>query len=114
MIFTDDVEGIDVRRIGPMLEHSEIFPKRANISFATVVDPANIRMRVWERGIGETWACGTGACAVAAAAVELGKSPMDRDITVRLRGGTLIIRVAESGITMTGDAILDFEGIVEV
>lgn len=114
VIFTDDVEAVDVEKVGPRFEHLPIFPRRANISFATVSDPTNIRMRVWERGIGETLACGTGACAVAAAAIRLGLSPMQRSITVHLPGGDLIICQNADGITMTGDATKDFEGMIEI
>jgi carbamoyl-phosphate synthase large subunit len=71
-------------------------------------------MRVWERGIGETWACGTGACAVAAAAVRSGLADMDTDISLRLIGGELVIRYDKDGIWMTGDAQKDFEGDIEI
>lgn len=113
VIFTEDVEYIDLAEVGPLLEHATFFPERANISFASIEDRTTLRMRVWERGIGETWACGTGACAVAAAAVALGHCPDLQDITVKLRGGNLIIHCDENQITMTGDARKDFEGIIE-
>ena len=72
------------------------------------------RVRVWERGIGETRSCGTAACAVAAAAVKLGFSPMDRDIQINLPGGQIIIHLTESDLKMTGDAQRDFEGDIEI
>ena len=114
VIFTDNIEGLDLETIGPKLEYASFFPERANISFAQMEDHATIRMRVWERGIGETWACGTGACAVAAAAVRLGHSFDNRYITVKLRGGSLVIHCHENRIVMTGDAQKDFEGIIEI
>lgn len=114
VIFTEDVEAVPLEEIGPLLEHAPFFPERANISFAAMEDRTTLRMRVWERGIGETWACGTGASAVAAAAVALGHCPDDQDITVKLRGGTLIIHCNKNQITMTGDARKDFEGIIEI
>jgi len=114
VIFTDDVDAIELEKVGPLLEHAPIFPRRANISFAAVQDAASIRMRVWERGIGETWACGTGACAVVAAAIKLGCCKQGRDITVTLPGGDMIINWGAEGITMMGDAQKDFEGVIEV
>ena len=78
VIFVPDVDQVDVARFGPVLERAPIFPKRANISFAQVESPTRIRLRVWERGIGETRSCGTAACATAAAAVKLGHSPENR------------------------------------
>ncbi len=114
VIFTEDVDYIPLAEAGPMLENAPFFPERANISFASVEDRTTLRMRVWERGIGETWACGTGACAVAAAAVALGHCPDKQDITVKLRGGDLIIHCDENNITMTGDARKDFEGFIEI
>ena len=71
-------------------------------------------MRVWERGSGETWACGTGACAAAVAAVENGFCPKGEDIRVKLRGGDLIINYTDNGVFMTGAAVKVYEGIVEV
>ncbi len=71
-------------------------------------------MRVWERGIGETWSCGTGACAVAAAATELGLCEMNSDITLHLRGGDLTVNRRADGLTLTGDAQIDFEGVIDI
>jgi len=114
VIFVDDVDAVDVAKYGPILEHAPIFPKRANISFAQMRSPTLIRLRVWERGIGETRSCGTAACATAAAAVRLGFSPKDRDIQINLPGGQIIIHLTESDLKMTGDAQRDFEGVIEV
>ncbi len=87
MIFVDDVEGLNLPAIGPEMEKHAMFPERANIEFAQVTGPHEVQMRVWERGSGETLACGTGACACAVASVLTGKA--DRDATVHLRGGDL-------------------------
>ncbi len=114
VIFTEDVDAIDLARLGPAFEHAEFFPKRANIEFVSVTDRCSFNVRVWERGIGETWACGTGACAVVAAAVKKGICAHEQDITVHMRGGDLIINWGKNGITMTGNAEKDYEGIIEV
>jgi len=114
VIFTEDVDAINLPVVGPALEHAEIFPRRANIEFVSLTDMGSLRMRVWERGIGETWACGTGACAVAAVAIKKGLCPFGHDITVHMLGGDLIINWGEDGITMTGDAQKDFEGVIEI
>ncbi|MPN64149.1 Diaminopimelate epimerase [bioreactor metagenome] len=105
---------MDGAKYGPILERAPIFPKRANISFAQMRSATQIRLRVWERGIGETRSCGTAACATAAAAVRLGFSPRNRDIQINLPGGQIIIHLTENGLKMTGDAQRDFEGIIEV
>ncbi|WP_416387508.1 diaminopimelate epimerase [Chakrabartyella piscis] len=114
VIFTEDVEYINLEEVGPLLENAEFFPERANVSFVSIEDRATLNMRVWERGIGETMACGTGACAVVAAAVALGHSPNNQDVTVKLKGGNLIIHCDNNNITMTGDAKKDFEGFIEL
>ncbi len=114
VVFVDDVDGVDVAKYGPILERAPIFPERANISFAQMRGATWYRVRVWERGIGETRSCGTAACAVAAAAVRLGMAPMDRDIQVGLPGSQIIIRLTNDDLTMTGDAQRDFEGDIEL
>ena len=90
VIFVDDVDHFDVHHYGPILECHPLFPSRANIEFVTVLDRTHLRMRVWERGSGETMACGTGACATLAAAVVTGRS--DREAVLHLNGGDLSIR----------------------
>ena len=85
-----------------------------NTEFIQVIDRHTLKMRVWERGSGETWACGTGACAAAVAAVENGYCDKNTDITVKLRGGDLVIRVTDETVTLTGGARTVFEGIVEI
>ena len=88
----DHLDNLDIERIGPLFEYDPLFPERVNTEFITVVNKTTLKMRVWERGSGETWACGTGACAAAVAAVLNGYCPMNEEITVRLKGGNLSIR----------------------
>jgi diaminopimelate epimerase len=110
VIFVDDVEGLDISIYGPRLEHDAAFPERCNIEFAEVKADGSIRTRVWERGSGITMACGTGACATAAAAAQLGLSGREADIA--MDGGTLHINWAETDghIYMTGPAAFICEG----
>lgn len=113
--FVPDVAQTPLATVGPAIEHDPLFPQRVNVSYATVISRNILKVRVWERGIGETMACGTGACAVAVAAVENGLCDRGADIAVRLPGGELVIRYDISGdIWMTGDAQKDFEGVIEV
>lgn len=114
VVFMDGVDTLDIEKIGPMFENSELFPERVNTEFIRVLDKRTLKMRVWERGSGETWACGTGACAAAVAAVENGFCPKGEDIRVKLRGGDLIINYTDNGVFMTGAAVKVYEGIVEV
>ncbi len=114
VVFVPDVDIVDMAKMGPVLENAAIFPNRANVSFATVTDISTIRMRAWERGTGETLASGDSACAVVAAAVEQGLCPMNQDILVRQRGGSLVVKRTGSGMFMTGDACKDFEGLIEI
>ncbi len=115
VMFVDDVNAINLQQVGPAIEQDALFPARVNVSFAQIVDGNSIVMRVWERGIGETAACGTGACAVAVAAVENGLCKRDADIDVALPGGTLVVRYQADGqVWMTGDAVMDFEGIIRI
>ena len=109
VIFVDRIEDVDFDRLGPELERHPIWPDRANIEFIEVISPSEIRMRVWERGTGETLACGTGACASAVAAALTGRT--GRTVTVHLRGGDLTIEWGEDGhVRMTGGATEVFEG----
>ncbi len=103
VIATDDLDSVDLEAEGPAIENHELFPNRANVEFMRVDGPAEVTMKVWERGVGETRACGTGACAVAVAACRSGKaqSPM----IVHLPGGDLEIEVDDDlNVTMTGPA----------
>jgi diaminopimelate epimerase len=110
--FIDDIETIDLAALGPALEHHPLFPERANIGVAVVVDRKHIRLRVWERGAGLTPACGSGACAAVVAAHRRGLA--DRCASVELDGGALDIawRV-DNHIVMTGPAALSFEGVFD-
>lgn len=109
VVFTDSLDSVDVHSLGAELERHRMWPDRANIEFAQVVSDTYIIMRVWERGSGETMACGTGACAVAAAAALTGRT--GKSVDVRLPGGTLHITIEKDGhVTMTGPATTVFEG----
>lgn len=108
--YVDDVKALDIGKIGPALENHPIFPRRANIEFVQVIDDTRLRMRVWERGSGETLACGTGSCATVVASALLGKSK--RRAQVILTGGTLDIEWSEEDnrVYMTGPAETVFDG----
>ena len=113
VVFCDRIDNIDLPKIGPLFENSELFPERINTEFVRVVDDRTIRMRVWERGNGETPACGTGACAAVAAAVENGHCLKGEDITVRVNGGELTVRYTDEAIFLTGNATEVYEGYIE-
>lgn len=110
VIFVDDVDAIDLEKIGPKFENHPLFPERINTEFVQVMDEQRLKMRVWERGSGETLACGTGTCAALAAAVICGKAKPHA--TVLVRGGALDIEwnLAEDQIYMTGPAAVVFDG----
>jgi diaminopimelate epimerase len=110
VIFMDSLEELDIQKSGPKVEHHPLFPRRTNTEFAQVISPTHIKMRVWERGAGETLACGTGACATAVAAVLNGKT--ERKVTLELLGGNLEIEWSEADnhVYMTGPAVTVFEG----
>lgn len=111
----EDVAGVDLPALGPCFEHHSAFPEGVNAEFIQLLGPGHLKMRVWERGTGETFACGTGACASAAASVALGLCPPDTDIQVELTGGTLVIRVGgDRRVLMTGPAVTAFTGSAEV
>ena len=108
--FVQDVNTAPVLTKGPAFEVADIFPRKANIEFVQIIDRTHVKMRVWERGTGETLACGTGACATGVACVLNGKT--DRKIELQLLGGTLIIewRESDNHVLMTGPAEFVFEG----
>ena len=109
VFFVADCDAVELERLGPLIEHDPLFPVRINVNVCTVVDRQTIRLRVWERGVGETRACGTGACATAIAAMRRGLT--DRLVTVKLQGGDLAIGWdAANRITMTGPAVESFRG----
>ncbi len=114
VIFCDKVDDVPVETLGPKIENSKYFPERTNVEFVRVVNEATVKMRVWERGNGETWACGTGAAAAAVASVMNGFCRRDIDITVKVRGGDLIVRYNSDGtVTLTGNVEKIYEGTVE-
>ncbi|WP_195984412.1 diaminopimelate epimerase [Clostridium sp. D33t1_170424_F3] len=112
--FVEDVDGLDLPRFGPEMEHHEMFPEQVNMEFVRVISPEEIQMRVWERGSGETWACGTGACASAVASALNGKT--GRRVTVHLKGGDLVVDWDEqtNNVFMEGPATFVFDGTVEI
>jgi diaminopimelate epimerase len=114
VLFVDDVATLKLEEIGPRFEHHSFFPRRVNTEFVRVNNARELTMRVWERGSGETAACGTGACAVLVAAVLTDRS--ERDATVHLPGGDLRIewRASDDHVYMTGSATEVFSGEVEV
>jgi len=114
VIFVKDVNQIDIEKIGPKLECNKIFPNRSNIEFIQIMNEKEITMRVWERGSGETWACGTGACAAAVACAVNKKT--ERQVKVHLKGGDLEIHWDEktNSIFMKGPAEFVFDGTVKI
>lgn len=111
VFFVDDAEAIDIEKLGPVLEHHEMFPERANIEVCSIVGENQIRMRVWERGVGVTRACGTGACAVGVAAARRGLT--DRKTEIILDGGKLTIEwLPDDHVLMTGPVATSFQGFL--
>ncbi|MGN1329177.1 MAG: carbamoyl-phosphate synthase large subunit [Eubacterium sp.] len=113
VIFVDNVDRLNLEKIGPQFESADIFPERINTEFVRVVNSNTLKMRVWERGNGETPACGTGACAAVIAAVENGYCNKGENITVKLRGGDLIVNYTDDIVTLTGDCNLVYKGEIE-
>ncbi|MCQ2466297.1 MAG: diaminopimelate epimerase [Clostridia bacterium] len=115
VIFTDTpVEELELDKIGPYFEHNEIFPEGVNTEFVNVIDSRTLRMRVWERGSGETWACGTGTCATVVAACLNGICKKGEDVLVHLNGGDLVINYTDETVLMTGPATRVFDGFIEI
>jgi carbamoyl-phosphate synthase large subunit len=114
VVFTDLVDALDLEKLGPQFETNELFPERVNTEFIKVIDEHTLKMRVWERGSGETLACGTGACAAAVAACLNGFCKKGEDIKVILRGGELIIRYTDEAVYMTGNCEKVFTGSIEI
>ncbi|MCR4706789.1 MAG: carbamoyl-phosphate synthase large subunit [Clostridiales bacterium] len=113
VVFCERIDGLDLECLGPAFEMHPLFPERTNTEFVRVVNRRTLRARVFERGIGETFACGTGACAAAAAAVRLGFCDAGTDITVKLRGGDLTVNVTPERVLLTGNAVMVYEGEFE-
>lgn len=115
VVFCDRVEDLDLEKLGPLFEHHAIFPDRVNTEFVRVIDDHTLQMQVWERGSGETLACGTGACATTVAAVLNGYCPQGEPILVKLRGGDLTITYQADGtVMMTGPAEEVFQGEINL
>lgn len=115
VIFTDNIEELDLEKIGPGFENHSLFPDRINTEFVEIIDEHTIRMRVWERGSGETISCGTGTCASVVAAVLNGHCRQGEEIEVQIRGGKLYDTYLESGeVMMKGSATTVFDGEIAV
>ena len=114
VVFCGFVDKIDVARIGPLFENHEAFPDRTNTEFVRVVGPNELKMRAWERGNGETPACGTGACAAVLAAILNGYCKIDQDVTVVVKGGKLIVRYTGDTVYLTGSADFLYDGKVVI
>lgn len=114
IVCVDDVDGLEIEKIGPHFENHPAFPDRVNTEFIRVIDRKTVQMRVWERGSGETWACGTGACGVAVACILNGWT--EEEVTVKLRGGDLKIRWdrEQNTVFMTGPATVVFDGEIDL
>lgn len=114
VIYVDDVKNLDLEKIGPKFENHERFPKRINTEFVHCIDRNTVEMRVWERGSGETLACGTGACAVAVASIL--NNLTDTRVTVKLLGGDLQIEwdKEKDRVFMTGPAKVVFDGVIDI
>lgn len=114
VVYIDDTDGLDIEKIGPLFENHPVFPNRVNTEFVQIIDRSHVKMRVWERGSGETLACGTGCCAICVAGVLNGVT--DRKIEVEVLGGKLEIEwdTEENIVWMTGPATTVFEGTVPV
>ena len=115
VIFMDDdfdIDRFEIEKIGPKFEKNPAFPEGVNTEFVKVISPDTFKMRVWERGSGETLACGTGACAVGSAAVKMGIADEGKDLKVILPGGELIINYTPERVLLTGGAVTAFTGEV--
>ena len=116
IVYMADIDHLDIEKIGPSFENHVAFPDRVNTEFVEVIDEHTLKMRVWERGSGETLACGTGACAVAVASILNGHVDGDKSVTVKLLGGDLQIfwNRQENLVYMTGPATTVFDGEIDV
>ena len=114
VVFGDNPDLLDLSKIGPLFENSPLFPERVNTEFVQVTGPDSIKMRVWERGSGETLACGTGACASVVAAVENRCFEKEQNITVQLTGGQLTVNYNDDRVLMTGPATVVFTGEIDI
>ena len=113
VIFVDRVDDVDIRKLGPLFEYAPFFSDRTNVEFVRVVNNGTLKMRVWERGNGETLASGSGACAAVVAATLNGYIPADTDITVKTRGGDVTVHYDKS-VSLTSSAHLVYEGVIRI
>ncbi len=113
VVFKDNIDVLDLQKIGPKFERASIFPERVNTEFVKVINRKNLQLRVYERGNGETLSSGTGACAAVIAAVENGYCDKDTDILVKTPGGHLIVNYNDEGVTLTGGVKKVYEGVFE-
>ena len=114
--FVDDVDSLDLEKIGPLFEHHKLFPEGVNTEFVQIIDKNTVKFRVWERGSGETWACGTGACAVAVACVTLNNAgKRDEELKVIAKGGELKVTYCkDDSVILKGPATLVFDGVIDI
>ena len=113
-LYLDEIKDLELEKIGPLFENNPIYPKRTNTEFCKVIDKNHLDMRVWERGAGETYACGTGACALVASSIKNKICNFNENVYVKLLGGTLIINIDnEYNVLMTGPAEFVYEGVYE-
>ena len=115
VVYLDNIAELELEKMGPLFENHKLFPDRINTEFIEVIDSRTLNMRVWERGSGETFACGTGACASVVASVLNGYCNRDEEVTVHLRGGDLKITYCDNGtVIMKGPAAIICDGDVDV
>ncbi len=114
VVLSNNIDEIDIEKIGPKFENNNLFPDRINTEFVEIIDKNKVKMRVWERGSGETLACGTGACAVCVTLCKLGLHEVNENITVQLRGGNLNICYTGQTVFMTGDAVTVYKGKIDI
>ena len=114
--FVDDVDSLDLEKLGPLFEHHKLFPEGVNTEFVQVIDKNTVKFRVWERGSGETWACGTGACAVAVTCVTLNNAgKRDEELKVIAKGGELKVTYRkDDSVILKGPATLVFDGVIDI
>lgn len=111
VVYCNDIEKLDLNTIGPLFENHEMFPERINTEFVKILDKKHLKMRVWERGSGETLACGTGACAVAVASVINGICSKNEENTIQAKGGELKVQWHENNnVYLSGNAVKVFDG----
>lgn len=114
VVFCDEIDNLNLEKIGPKFERFEIFPEKVNTEFVKIINDKEISMRVFERGSGETFACGTGACASVVEAVENGFCKKNTDILVHLKGGNLNIKYTDESVFLKGPATTVFKGEIEI